>query len=53
MKHGDKKKRMGYMKGGMKKRMGYREGGYASIRDMEKACMSKTGYNTMKIEGEK
>ena len=41
------------MKGGMKKRMGYREGGYASIRDMEKACMSKTGYNTMKIEGEK
>jgi hypothetical protein len=53
MKHGDKKKRMGYMKGGMKKRMMYNKGGYASIGDMEKACMSKTGYNTMKMEGEK
>ena len=41
------------MKGGMKKRMAYREGGYASIGDMEKACMRKTGYNTMKMECEK
>jgi|TARA_E500000305_G_scaffold5865_1_gene4735 hypothetical protein len=49
------KKRMAYMYGGMsdKKRMKYNKGGYASIYDMESACKSKAGYNTMKMEGEK
>jgi hypothetical protein len=53
MKYGNKKKRMGYMKGGMKKRMMYNKGGYASIGDMEKKCSSMAGMNTMKMEGEK
>lgn len=42
--------RSGLKKGG---RAIYNKGGYASVQDMEKACMSKTGYNTMKIKGEK
>ena len=39
--------------GKAKKRMAYNKGGYASVQDMESACNSKVGYNTMKIEGEK
>jgi hypothetical protein len=42
--------RKGLMNGG---RAVYNRGGYASVQDMEKAYMSKTGYNTMKIKGEK
>ena len=39
---------------GLKKRMGggpramYGHGGFASIGDMEKACSSRTGRNTMR-----
>ena len=52
--HCDSKKRMKKMGGGKaKKRMAYNKGGYASVQDMESACNSKVGYNTMKIEGEK
>ena len=42
--------RSGLKKGG---RAIYNKGGYASVQDMEKACMSKTAYNTMKMKGEK
>ena len=40
-----KKMRSGYMKGS---RAMYGHGGYASVKDMEKACASKTVKNTMR-----
>ena len=52
MKYGKDKKKKEYIKGG-KVRQAYNKGGYASVQDMESACNSKVGYNTMKIEGEK
>ena len=41
-----KKMRSGYMGGGS--RATYGHGGYASVKDMEKACASKTVKNTMR-----
>ena len=45
-KHKKKKMRGGYMSGGL--RTPYGHGGYASVKDMEKACASKTVKNTMR-----
>jgi hypothetical protein len=48
MKYGDKKKRSMYMGGMEVKRKPYAHGGkagYGSIRDMEKACMTKADHN--------
>jgi len=39
-------KRKMYKHGGKKEeRMAYGKGGYASIKDMEKQCTNKAGYN--------
>ena len=43
----NKKMRGGYTKGS-RARVMYGHGGYASVKDMEKACASKTVKNTMR-----
>ena len=48
MKYGDSKKRSRYMGGMEVNRKPYAHGGkagYGSVRDMEKACMTKADHN--------